>query len=84
MNSALIEFPGTLVPYAIASAAPSGRVVVAVCALARQRKKSSICAVTSEIEALADRDPACERLMMVPGIGPIISSARWSSRSAIA
>src|SRR5262249_10396284 len=31
--------------------------------------------VSSEIEALADQDPACERLMTVPGIGPIISSA---------
>jgi transposase len=31
--------------------------------------------VTSEIEALASQDPACERLMTVPGIGPIISSA---------
>src|SRR5262252_286983 len=31
--------------------------------------------VTSEIEVLASQDPACERLMTVPGIGPIISSA---------
>jgi len=31
--------------------------------------------VSAEIEALADQDPACERLMTVPGIGPIISSA---------
>jgi transposase len=31
--------------------------------------------VSAEIEALADEDPACERLMTVPGIGPIISSA---------
>ena len=31
--------------------------------------------VSSEIEALADQDPACDRLMTVPGIGPIISSA---------
>jgi transposase len=28
-----------------------------------------------EIQALADADSACERLMSVPGIGPIISSA---------
>jgi len=28
-----------------------------------------------DIGALAHRDPACERLMTVPGIGPIISSA---------
>jgi transposase len=31
--------------------------------------------LSSEIAALADQDPACERLMTVPGIGPIISSA---------
>ena len=31
--------------------------------------------VTEEIEALVKRDEACERLMTVPGIGPIISSA---------
>jgi transposase len=29
----------------------------------------------SEIEVLAQRDVSCERLMSVPGIGPIISSA---------
>jgi transposase len=31
--------------------------------------------LSTEIAALADKDPACERLMTVPGIGPIISSA---------
>jgi len=31
--------------------------------------------LSKEIEALAGQDPACERLMTVPGIGPIISSA---------
>jgi transposase len=31
--------------------------------------------LSNEIEALAHQDPACERLMTVPGIGPIISSA---------
>src|ERR1700694_4199879 len=31
--------------------------------------------LTGEIEALARRDAGCERLMTVPGIGPIISSA---------
>jgi len=31
--------------------------------------------LSGEIEALARRDTACERLMSVPGIGPIISSA---------
>ena len=37
--------------------------------------------LSNEIEELARRDPACVRLMSVPGIGPIISSA-WSLRSA--
>ena len=32
-------------------------------------------AVSSEIEALAEDDAPCQRLMTVPGIGPIISSA---------
>jgi transposase len=31
--------------------------------------------LSEEIEALARQDSACERLMTVPGIGPIISSA---------
>ena len=31
--------------------------------------------LSTDIKALADQDPACERLMSVPGIGPIISSA---------
>jgi transposase len=30
---------------------------------------------SSEIEAVACQDAGCERLMSVPGIGPIISSA---------
>src|SRR5215469_14395361 len=32
-------------------------------------------AISGEIEELARKDQACERLMTVPGIGPIISSA---------
>jgi hypothetical protein len=31
--------------------------------------------LSSEIEALARQDPACQRLMTVPGIGPIVASA---------
>ena len=31
--------------------------------------------LSGEIEELAKRDPGCERLMSVPGIGPLISSA---------
>jgi transposase len=32
-------------------------------------------ALSAEIELLSDNDAACQRLMTVPGIGPIISSA---------
>jgi transposase len=35
--------------------------------------------VTGEIEALAKEDDACQRLMTVPGIGPIIASAMVSA-----
>src|SRR5262249_38326395 len=31
--------------------------------------------LSADITSLVDKNPACERLMTVPGIGPIISSA---------
>jgi transposase len=40
-----------------------------------RRLDERIEAVSSEIQALAERDSDCERLMTVPGIGPIISTA---------
>jgi transposase len=40
-----------------------------------RRLNERIEAVSAEIEALARNDAGCERLMSVPGIGPIISSA---------
>jgi transposase len=40
-----------------------------------RRLDERIEAVSGEIEVLARQDQACERLMTVPGIGPIISSA---------
>jgi transposase len=40
-----------------------------------RRLDARIEGLSEEIEALARQDPACERLMTVPGIGPIISSA---------
>jgi transposase len=40
-----------------------------------RRLDARIESVSDEIEALARQDQACERLMTVPGIGPIISSA---------
>jgi transposase len=40
-----------------------------------RRLDERIAALSDEIELLARQDRACERLMSVPGIGPIISSA---------
>jgi transposase len=40
-----------------------------------RRLDERIEALSGEIEVLARRDGGCERLMSVPGIGPIISSA---------
>jgi transposase len=40
-----------------------------------RRVDERIDAVSAEIEALAQADESCQRLMTVPGIGPIISSA---------
>ena len=40
-----------------------------------RRLDARIEGLTSEIETLAHQDQHCERLMTVPGIGPIISSA---------
>ena len=40
-----------------------------------RRLDAHIADLSSEIEALARQDKGCERLMSVPGIGPIISSA---------
>src|SRR4051794_12428510 len=46
----------------------------------RRRLDERIDELSTEIKALADADSACERLMSVPGIGPIISSARRCDR----
>jgi transposase len=40
-----------------------------------RRLDERIEAVSAEIEALTEEDDSCQRLMTVPGIGPIISSA---------
>jgi transposase len=40
-----------------------------------RRPDERIEAVSAEIENLSEKDAACQRLMTVPGIGPIISSA---------
>jgi transposase len=40
-----------------------------------RRLDQRIAGVSAEIEALAEQDVSCQRLMTVPGVGPIISSA---------
>jgi transposase len=40
-----------------------------------RRLDERIAVVSAEIEALARQDESCQRLMTVPGVGPIISSA---------
>jgi transposase len=40
-----------------------------------RRLDERIDAVSAEIEALAKQDTSCQRLMSIPGVGPIISSA---------
>ena len=40
-----------------------------------RRLDERIAAVSTEIEALAQQDEGCQRVMTVPGVGPIISSA---------
>jgi transposase len=40
-----------------------------------RRLDQRIATISAEIEALAEQDGPCQRLMIVPGIGPIISSA---------
>jgi transposase len=40
-----------------------------------RRLDERIAHLSGEIAALARQDPGCERLLSVPGIGPIISSA---------
>src|SRR6516165_2175763 len=68
------ELPGIL---AQRSDALSPRMLRVIEALAGdwRRLDTRIEGLTSEIEALARQDQHCERLMTVPGVGPIISSA---------
>jgi transposase len=40
-----------------------------------RRLDERIASMSTEIEALAKQDESCQRLMSVPGIGPIVSSA---------
>src|SRR6516165_6258102 len=40
-----------------------------------RRLDERIAAVSADIESLVEQDEACQRVMTVPGVGPIISSA---------
>src|ERR1700746_3799902 len=55
----------------------SPRMVNLIAELAQdwRRLDERIAAVSDEIESLAEQDEGCQRVMTVPGIGPIISSA---------
>ena len=55
----------------------SPRMVSLIADLAQdwRRLDARIESVSTEIEALAEQDDSCQRLMTVPGVGPIISSA---------
>jgi transposase len=66
--------PGILGSY---SDALSLRIVRLIADLAEDWRQldERIAAVSAEIEALAAQDEHCQRLMSVPGVGPIISSA---------
>jgi transposase len=59
------------------SQALSPRMVRLIADLAEdwRRLDERIATVSAEIEALAEHDEGCQRLMSVPGVGPIISSA---------
>ena len=59
------------------SATLSPRMVHLITDLAEdwRRLDNRIATVSAEIKALAEQDSPCQRLMTVPGIGPIISSA---------
>jgi transposase len=45
-----------------------------------RRLDERIAAVSAEIESLAEQDEGCQRVMTVPGVGPIISSAVVAAR----
>jgi transposase len=59
------------------SGALSPRMVALIADLAAdwRRLDERIATVSADIESLAEQDGSCQRLMTVPGIGPIISSA---------
>jgi transposase len=38
---------------------------------------------TSEIKEVSESEPGCQRLMTIPGIGPLISTAKRPSRASV-
>src|SRR5918999_779601 len=74
LHSLRFELPGVL---ATRTDVLSRRMLRIIEGLAEdwRRLDERIEGLSSEIETLARQDKACERLMTVPGIGPIISSA---------
>jgi transposase len=59
------------------SGALSPRMLALIAGLAAdwRRLDERIATVSTDIESLAEQDGSCQRLMTVPGIGPIIASA---------
>ncbi len=39
--------------------------------------------ITDEIEEIAQTTESCNRLMSVPGVGPIISTAKWRQSATV-
>jgi transposase len=74
-----LRFPRTELPAALAERADalSPRMMRIIEHLAgdRRRLDERIEGLSADISSLVEKDPACQRLMTVPGIGPIISSA---------
>ena len=68
------ELPGILAMRTDVLSPRMSRIIEAL-ALDWRHLDARIEGLSDEIETLARQDPHCERLMTVPGIGPIISSA---------
>jgi transposase len=68
------ELPGILAMRTDVLSPRMSRIIEAL-AGDRRHPDARIEGLSDEIETLARQDPHCERLMTVPGIGPIISSA---------
>jgi len=69
------ELPGILATRTDVLSPRMSRVIIEALAGDWRHLDARIKGLTDEIETLAHQDQHCERLMTVPGIGPIISSA---------